>query len=298
MIASESAMAVAANDIRVLLRKSPGTLLWTPGKAVWGVALVAGTANALVSIDGCLRYAALTWPSHYCPGVEYPLDGVVRSLARSMRIGRVSGSAMVAVALQGSETGSCCVVVSSDELPWLSSEHAVLPVLGTPTWIASDAPEESAFLLPLHPWLTAAGAAPAMGSGAEFFSMVGEPVEMVILPGQIRIERLISYWRLNLNHESARLRTARQAIPDWMQEGNKAEIDRLASAWVAGWRGPGEPQALSEIADETLHSPEILTVDSKNAQQSNCEIHEEFYDSLNSSHGLEQSADPWNGKGI
>jgi len=99
-------------------------------------------------------------------------------------------------------------------------------------------------LLSLHPWLSIAGLRGCLASAAEFYSVIGEPPEMAILPGELRMDRLVTYWRLHALHERERLRFAGQERQEWLDDDR--EIDRLADAWIGGWRGPHEPIEIRE----------------------------------------------------
>ena len=240
------ALAIAAHDVRFLLRNTPERVIWSPGRATWGVALcktVRGTANALVSIDGCLSIAMAIWPGHYQPGAEYPMDGIVRLLRGNLRIGRTDGAVLHTCRLPNTISGDCCIVISQEELPWLFPDPVILGLEGTPVWKVPEHPTAAAPLQPLHPWLSIAGLRAPTPTAAEFYSSIGEPESQAILPYGLRLDRLVSYWRIHLEHEKARLDFASQPLAVWM--GDDAEIYRLGEAWLGGWRGPHEPILVS-----------------------------------------------------
>jgi hypothetical protein len=140
VLADAAAIMTAAHDVRRLVHGCPDRVIWSPGRAIWGIALIPGSSRVVISLDGCLDMAATIWPGHFDSGASYPLDAVARALSNAMGIKRLDGSVLFSCTFAGATSGSCCIIVTHDQLPWLSPDIAVKPLRELTNWRSPDIP--------------------------------------------------------------------------------------------------------------------------------------------------------------
>jgi hypothetical protein len=234
-----AALAVAAHDVRQIVRWIPDRAIWAPGRPIWGLALVSGSDRAILSIDGCLAIALTIWPGHYIKGGYYPLDSIARILANSMGIKQLDGATLFSCHLPQSTSGSCCVIVTQKELPWLTPDLALMPLRDLPAFTVPEDPSVLVHHPTVHPLVSLVGLREPSRTAVEFYVGLGEPVDARLLPDKWRAEQLLNFWRLQARCERERLRFVEYAIPAWLEDDR--ERMRLVRAWMQSWRGPDDP---------------------------------------------------------
>jgi hypothetical protein len=119
--ASAADHAHAAALIAHVVRDVPEAVLWRPGIPSWGICVIAGSSRAVVALDGCLQAIAGIYPGRL-PGRTYALDTVARLLLGPLQIKHLEGRSLFRCRLPPAANGGCCIMISDEDLPWLSTK--------------------------------------------------------------------------------------------------------------------------------------------------------------------------------
>lgn len=228
--------AQAVHDILTLVRDDPDRVLWVPGRAWWGLALLGGSERALLALDGCLTIAAWCWPGHYPPSQEIDLDEVLGRLHDCLPLQASDGQARWRCALPPALCGQCCVLLTTTALPWLPADLRIAPQPLPQVWTAPEDPGATPAPMPVHPWQTLRVLRPAPADLAALVQECDEPWDQQCLPPPVRLASLVRYWRACARHEAARLRLLELPVPGWLAD--EAALAAAARAWVAAHPWP------------------------------------------------------------
>lgn len=272
MVAGPRDHLVLAQACLRILREHPDTLLYRPGRALWGWRMMTtkrGHVRAVVSIRGLIGFANMLASDSVLPEESYRLQDVGRSLASRLPVLTAGDSLFFRVSKDADDIcGRLCLVVAIKGLPWSLSGSDVVACEEEPHEEVQSGELPLAndpIVYPPH-IVWHGGQGPDEDPAIFYQRLLPMPSSLIPLDAAGHRARFKQWLQEVRQQERARLHFHGHAIPGWLQ--TDAGLDGVTESLLPyseprlmqeNRRAPVQPEAKSEaVSTESTPQPTPL----------------------------------------